>query len=114
MHVVGRYEWAEVRANERDPNAGGASHEYRIALDEGGGTAILFQHGPRSEATSIRGVLDEHLLMIVADRLEAFQAGPFAHPSNLDALDHVQAARKVLKERAEERRVRGVLGKNEK
>ena len=119
MRIVDTYEWGSVVADEHDPNAGGASHHYTVdEASPGIGCArqvfasVQFQHGPRKEADSVMGALDDHLLAISQDRLEAFQAGPFAHPSNQVALEHVKAARKALRDRAEERRARGVLGKN--
>ena len=114
MYYVGEYEWGTIYANDRDPNAGGASHEYRIHLDNGEVQEIRFQHGPRNVEGSTRGILDEHLIQVLADRLRAFQAGPFAHPSDARALAHIEAASAALRERAAERRARGVLGKNEK
>lgn len=119
LNFVGRYEWGEVRADAPDPNAGGASHHYEIrccAVPDGPlvTTTIQFQHGPRAVEGSTLGILDEHLLMIIADRMRAFEAGPFAHPANARVLAYVSAASAALRERAEERRARGVLGKNEK
>ena len=114
MHCVGEYEWGTIYADERDPNAGGASHEYRIHLDNGEVQEIRFQHGPRNVDGSARGILDEHLFQVSMDRLRAVEAGPFAHPSNARALAYIEAAAAALRERAAERRARGVLGKNEK
>lgn len=124
MNKISEYEWCSVWCDERDAKAGGASHRYMIIgpSDSGGGPLdnapvfanVQFQHGPRLAPDSTRGALDDSLLAIAQDRLEAFQAGPFAHESNQAALDHIKAARKALSDRAEERRSRGVLGKNEK
>ena len=114
MRHIGEYEWGNVYADKRDPNAGGASHHYRVYLDDGQVCDVQFQHGPRLVEGSASGVLDEHLLMILRDRMEAFQKGPFAHPSNARALAYIEAASCALRERAAERRARGVLGKNER
>ena len=114
LHRIGEYEWGTVWADERDPNAGGASHHYEIRLDNGDRCVVQFQHGPRAVAGSIKGILDEHLFQISMDRLRSFQAGPFAHPSNDRALAYIEAASHAMRERAAERRARGVLGKNEK
>lgn len=113
-----------LEADERDPNAGGASHYYCASIerecpeeDESptiNVADIQFQHGPRNEHGSEPGIIDTVLLAIVADRLEGFQAGPFAHPLNSAAYVHVMAAIDALKDRAHERAARGVLGKNEK
>ena len=52
--------------------------------------------------------------MILRDRLRDFEAGPLAHPATGRALAYIEAASHALKERAAERRARGVLGRNEK
>ena len=115
MKSIGTYEWAGVFADGRDPDAGGASHAYKVRLADGADVAsVQYQRGARNLPDSVVGVLDEHLLMIVMDRLRAFQAGPFAHESNARALAYIEAASHALKERAAERRARGVLGRNEK
>lgn len=67
--------------DERDPNAGNASHEYGIQY--GGPSDVLrigFQHGPRGIKGSTAGIFDDDLLAIVADRMAGFQSGPFTVP----------------------------------
>jgi|TARA_R100000501_G_C2585775_1_gene87429 hypothetical protein len=114
-HSVGEHEWGAVWADGRDPDAGGASHHYEVRGPDGEVyVSVRFQHGPRALDSSAQGALDEHLFMVSMDRLRAFQEGPFAHPSNERALAYVEAASSALRERAAERRARGVLGKNEK
>lgn len=101
--------------DERDPNAGGASHVYGIQF---GGPAdvckIQFQHGPRTAADSTPGIFDDDLLAIIQDRLEAFQAGPFACDENDAALNYVIEAREALGSRVARRIAKGVLGVNAK
>lgn len=101
--------------DDRDPKAGGASHTYGI---QWGGpkevTVIQFQHGARGVEGSTPGVFDDDLLAIIQDRLEAFQAGPFACDENEEALEAVRAARGHLSERVARRMAKGVLGANEK
>jgi hypothetical protein len=100
-----------------EPGAGGANHEYRIAAtDDGSGRpyqiadhSISFQNGPINEH-GVNGITQEVLLAIVADRLEAFQAGPFACPENRNALAHVQDAMTWLQSRTKARMSRGVEG----
>ena len=98
----------------RDPNAGNASHTYGIQY---GGPKdvcrIQFQHGPRGVAGSEAGVFDDDLLAIIQDRLEGFQAGPFACAENANALSAVIAAREALGVRVARRIAQGVLGVNE-
>jgi len=117
MHKIDAYEWGEVWADKRDPNAGGASHYYCVLLTEDGAdpaqfASVRFQQGPRNVATSLVGALDDHILAIVEDRLRGFQDGLFPCEANSEALRHIDAARVALRTRAEERRARGVLGKN--
>lgn len=96
-----------------DPGAGGANHHYvvknlmesEVLLD------VHFQNGPIQEVGH-NGVQQEHLLAIVADRLESFQEGPFANAYNAEALEHTRAALAALKRRTEDRIARGVEGHN--
>jgi hypothetical protein len=106
-----------------EPGAGGASHCYKIggydasrnpALDQfddqhGTATFILFQNGPINEA-GVNGVTQEALLAICIDRLECFQAGPYACRENALALTKMQEAQMWLKKRTLDRMVRGVEG----
>lgn len=100
--------------DERDPKAGNASHLYGIQF---GGPKdvcrIQFQHGPRGVEGSSPGIFDDDLLAIIQDRMEAFQAGPFACAENALALDAVKGARAALSLRAARRIAQGVLGANE-
>lgn len=110
-----------------EPGAGGANHRYEItgfdATDNASaisatmpvaqmdGLVVLFQNGPINEY-GVNGITQEVLLAIVADRLEAFQAGPFACPENRNALAHVQDAMTWLQSRTKARMERGVEGRN--
>ena len=101
------------------PGAGGANHEYRVeATDDGSGKPhkiayhhISFQNGPINEH-GVNGITQEVLLAIVADRLEGFQAGPFASDYNAKALEHVKAAQESLLQRTRDRMARGVEGRS--
>ena len=104
---------ATIYADERDPNAGGASHSYRMVGADGTIYAeITYQHGPRNEPGSTAGIIDIHVLAVVRDRMRAFQAGPFACRENALALTAIEEAMMWLSRRADERAHRGVLGKN--
>lgn len=72
-------------------------------------TTILFQNGPIPEK-GVNGVTQEVLLAIVADRLNAFQNGPFACRENEVALEKVQEAMEALQSRTKARMARGVEG----
>lgn len=104
-----------------EPGSGGAHHAYLISGfdntknpsdpdDQDSDTAlILFQNGPINEV-GVNGVTHEALLAIVADRLRAFQAGPFATRYNALALTHIEEAQNWLNRRTLERTRRGVEG----
>lgn len=95
------------------PGAGGANHEYRIVtVDQPNNRHwhLSFQNGAIAEY-GVNGVTQEALLAIVADRLESFQAGPFACLENLNALEHVRDAMTWLASRTKDRMARGVEGK---
>lgn len=101
------------RAGEIGP--GGAYHHYIIyhGHDQKRDEAwcdIFFQKGPRNDARSTNGVLDNDLLEIVRDRLRCFQEGEFATRENACALTHIEEALMWLNKRAEDRAERNVLG----
>lgn len=101
-----------ISADARDPDAGNASHSYLLHRDGKPSCGELhFQHGPRGD-DGLTGLTDAAVLAVVADRLDSFQAGPFACESNARALAHVRDAIDILRSRAAERKARGVLGKN--
>lgn len=106
-----------IGCDERDPNSGGASHDYRLLIEVPGGTLkvgrIQFQHGPRKEPGSTPGVTEAALLAILIDRLEGFQAGPYRCRENAIMLTKLQECLHWTRHRADERARRGVLGKNE-
>lgn len=100
------------------PGAGGACHHYRIVAAEiseveGRRTRlpceVHFQNGPIKEV-GVNGVTHEALLAIIADRLSAFQAGPYACPENGEALAYVELAQTALHRRTRKRLERGVEG----
>lgn len=70
---------------------------------------IRFQSGDPKDG--INGVSNEALLAVVRDRLEDFQAGPFACQGNAEALEAVTKAMDILAARTRERAARGVEGK---
>ena len=93
------------------PGAGGACHEYSITTPPPHGvqTLIKFQNGPIAEA-GVNGLTHEALLAILIDRLEHFQAGPYANDYNAAALAHLQSAAGCLHDRTRERMARSVEG----
>jgi hypothetical protein len=102
-----------------EPGAGRAHHKYmiegykrQVGTGEGPvetGVVIAFQNGPIAEA-GVNGITHEALLAILIDRLQAFQAGPFANPHNEAALKYLEGAQHELQARTKERMERGVEG----
>jgi hypothetical protein len=112
-----------------EPGAGGANHRYEISgfdtetnpsrIDSQGYASsfsrqvILFQNGPIAEE-GVNGITHEVLLAILIDRLEAFQAGPYANVYNATALSSLRTAQEALLSRTRERMARGVEGTHQK
>lgn len=112
-------------AVEDAPGSGGANHLYRITGfnsasnpsdpwaathgEPGQHSTILFQNGPIKEA-GVNGLTHEVLLAILMDRMEGFQAGPYASDDNALALNHMKAALGSLQKRTRARMARGVEG----
>jgi hypothetical protein len=101
-----------------DSGPGGAHHKYNIIVvdrlsPQNGFSVIKFQKGAVKDV-GINGISDEALLAIVEDRLECFQAGPFACSPNEGALNHIRAAMDELKTRTRDRIERGVEGHSKK
>ena len=106
-----------IHADERDPDGGGASHSYGVYIEGDNGemlgvAAIQFQHGPREAEGSVPGVTEAVLYAILIDRLEGFQAGPFACAENQRQLELLRECMAMTRDRAIMRAHRGVLGKN--
>lgn len=120
----------EIRADDRHPVNGNASHRYHVVMDITGTAAAIaagctgktddmvadvqFQFGPRKEPGSVPGCTEAVLMAILIDRLEGFQSGPYACVENDEQLIHLRAALAATRKRADARAARGVLGKNEK
>lgn len=92
-----------------EPGSGGACHEYAATLPNGASTLIAFQNGPIGEV-GVNGLTHEVLLAILVDRMEAFQAGPYACRENALALTKLQEAQHWLLHRTRARMDRGVEG----
>lgn len=117
--------WLMVNSNTKilitdKEGQGGACHnyylcrsiepEYTVAGEFG---FVQFQNGPIKEF-GINGCLMEDLLVILIDRLQSFQAGPFNCHENALALTKIQEALYWLNCRTAERINRGVEGTNVK
>lgn len=89
--------------------------EYRAsweALRGEQGIELPFQFGEMADVGNT-GVTIEVLLAIVIDKLEGFQAGPWACPDNDTALDYARRCLDTLVHRTREREERGVEGKHQ-
>lgn len=107
------------------PGSGGANHLYHITGFNSASnpsdpwtkrhgqpaehSTVLFQNGPINEV-GVNGVTHEALLAILIDRMEGFQAGPYASPDNQEALDAMRTAQTALQRRTLARMARGVEG----
>lgn len=116
----GLNESLDIDCDDRDPNGGGSSHRYTVTLSRHDPYCIAnpvariqFQQGPRNVEGSTPGITEAVLYAILIDRLEGFQAGPFACAANEEQLVHLRACLALTKARADERAARGVLGRNE-
>lgn len=83
--------------------------EAELAKIDGDAGTIIFQCGGIPDK-GVNGVTNEALLALVKDRLEAFQAGPFAAQENATALSNVNEALRALHKRTQARIKRGVEG----
>ena len=92
-----------------EPGHGGACHSYSIIDDPKPLCGIDFQNGPIKEV-GVNGITHEALLAILIDRMEGFQAGPYASKDNARALTHMKAALGSLQNRTRARIARGVEG----
>jgi len=97
-----------------EPGQGNACHEYAVQPTTSSKqfARVSFQNGPIKEA-GINGCHQEHLLQIVIDRLQSFQAGEYSNADNANALYHVQTALEALNARTKAREARGVEGTHE-
>jgi hypothetical protein len=108
-----------------EPGSGGANHRYEITgfdtasnpsnadangyKSSFGRQVILFQNGPIGEV-GVNGLTHEVLMVIVIDRLRAFQAGKFACRENALALTKLEEAQHWLLHRTRARMARNVEG----
>lgn len=104
---------------EADNELNGVCHSYdgKITLADGSASDVLgivFQRGPRNVEGSTPGVTEMAVLAIVIDRLRGHQAGPYATRENAIALTKCEEALMWMRQRADNRAKRGVLGTNAK
>ena len=76
---------------------------------------IYWQDGPvlRDGKAAPNGAFVEDVIQVCQERLKAYQVSPFACKENSEAINHLQKAYDVLFDRRNDRKARGVLGKDE-
>lgn len=72
---------------------------------------IQFQNGPIKE-TGVNGCQIDDVLQIIVNRMRYFQCGDYACRENEVALKYLELAAQQLKQRTENRTIRGVKGQN--
>lgn len=83
------------------------------ARDAAGYIHIKFQLGPIKEH-GVNGTSIENVLLLLIQRLEGFQRGPFACDENRDAIIHLQHALTRLEDRTRARVALGIEGTNQR
>ena len=88
-----------------------SNHQYKVRTTEAGDELlhINFQKGPIKEC-GVNGIMNEDLIAIVIDRLQGFQASPFACRENALAITKLEEALHWLRHRTVAREKRGVEG----
>ena len=99
-----------IRITADDLGPGGASHSYHLTIGGDPVGWIRFQRGPRNDPTSTPGVTEAALLAVLIDRLQCFNAGPYACRENAIQITKLEEALHWTKARADARAKRGVLG----
>ena len=79
------------------------------------GISITWQNGPcdRAAGQKANGAFIEDLLEACRLRLKAYQESPFGCEENAEAMAHISSALWAMTRRREDRKNRGVLGKDE-
>lgn len=102
-----------VECESKEEQKYGAPHHFIVKevnnTEEKTLAIINFQEGPIKEV-GINGVNNEDLLLMVIERLKAFQEGPFANRENELALTKLEEAVMWLRKRTLEREARNVEG----
>ena len=111
---IGTQKYTKAEAMD-ERSQGNANHYYRVitVVPTGEDCCVLsfieFQKGPIKEV-GINGVMNEDLIAIVIDRMRGFQSGDFACRDNALALTKLEEALMWLRNRTNEREIRGVEG----
>ena len=112
---IGTRKYTEVNVVD-EKGQGNANHHYCIKTVDEPVTIlgdVKFQNGPIKEF-GVNGVMNEDLIAIVIDRMRGFQSGDFACRDNGLALTKLEEALMWLRNRTNERELRGVEGTNVK
>lgn len=114
----GTQEKITITADEPDQRDG-SSHNYNLAVTNQNNECLVsallaFQQGPKNDPDHVPGFTDAALLAVLIDRYRGFQKGPFACRENAIVLTHLETAALWIKERANDRAARGVMGTRQK
>ena len=107
----------EIHCDEPDSAAGGGVHLYKAVTttpDVREVGHVQFQHGPRGVAGSKAGMTALAHVSILIHHMQSFQAGPFACRENALVITALEEAKGWMLKRVIDRKLRNVLGKNEK
>lgn len=105
-----------------DPGADNASRQYQanwydglhaLSLDRGARSECVIQFHSGDPSQGVNGITHEVLLAIQLDHLRAWQEGPFKSRENAIIITKLEEALMWLRKRTEDRRTRGVEGKQE-
>ena len=103
--------------NDKSEVTGGYAADGTINVSDGKlpGFMIRWQDGPLDRKNNDRpnGAFVEDILEVCRIRLSKYQNSPFGCPENDEAMRGIQSAITWLTKRREDRKKRGVLGKNE-
>lgn len=96
------------------------AHRYSFSYQSPGGESAVeigylqFQKGPRNVEGSTPGLTANAVLAALVDHLRRFQAGPYASRQTACAITKLEEAMHWIRDRADERARRGVLGTYQK
>ena len=91
---------------------GGACHLYETYKNKGQYRALTRTRFHKGGISDFNGTTNEAELAKVKHRLECFQEGPYPCEENAEALDHINKAIAALHRRTDNRKARGVEGKD--
>ena len=88
-----------------EPHENGASHQYRIARDDGASVQLVHFHEGEFDwrSNDVNGATDEAILAILADRMRGFQTGPKACKGYATALRKIEESMEALRKKGKKK-----------